>query len=207
MSTEQAEVSKEGVYLTLSAPTELKDADFLQDSELIISNRASRSGPSVVRTTLAAIAVAAVLTISNAGRSAYAGPVCAPDRNNVTRSNDPKVTELVSRIAQVEHAMALHPDYPKADPKALIAAREWAAKFPATVSTWENPSVAANAFGEIVFEWWSGSKTLAIYFDDSSHVKFVKSPGIDISKMSDGTVKTDKHLGELLGWLLKKTTA
>lgn len=206
MPTQQPETKD--VYLTLEALTTLDGIEFLKNngSDVAISRGAFRSGPSKVKATLTAVALGAVLTTSNLA-SASVGPTLTQHQSSAAQVCSPIVAGLLAQIEKVERAHVDTVDYPRPEPMALRSAKAWAKRLPnaCDATSWVAPSVAANTFGEVVFEWWNHSKTLALYFDDTDKIKFVKSPGKDLSDMTDGVVGENNQFSELFGWLQKRT--
>ena len=79
------------------------------------------------------------------------------------------------------------------DAKAIEHAEAWIVKLFGAVEdlglVWIKPNVTADADGEVVFEWWYGTKKLTVYVSDET-VEYVKvwGPSID-SEMLDGDAK------------------
>src|ERR1700752_2379665 len=44
---------------------------------------------------------------------------------------------------------------------------------------WEEPHITASADGEVVFEWWNGSKGLSVYVSETD-VSYIKDWGVNI---------------------------
>jgi len=67
---------------------------------------------------------------------------------------------------------------------------------------WMKPNVTASADGEVVFEWWNGTKKLTIYIRDQS-AEYVKVWGADIdTEMSDGNADLSSIRQSLWRWLI-----
>jgi hypothetical protein len=67
---------------------------------------------------------------------------------------------------------------------------------------WLDPNVTANGEGEVVFEWWQGSKKLTIYIGDQS-AEYIKVWGPDINtNMDDGQADSPDMHGSLWKWLM-----
>ena len=67
---------------------------------------------------------------------------------------------------------------------------------------WMKPNVTASADGEVVFEWWNGTKKLTIYIGDQS-AEYVKVWGTDIdTEMSDGNADLSSIRQSLWRWLI-----
>lgn len=63
------------------------------------------------------------------------------------------------------------------------------------------PSITASASGEVVAEWWSGSKKLTFYVLPD-RIDFVKVWGPDMrTQMLDGTIASPRQALGLLSWL------
>lgn len=68
-------------------------------------------------------------------------------------------------------------------------------------SIWIEPNVTASEEGEVVFEWWYGTKKLTIYIGNQS-AEYVKVWGTDInSDMSDGDARPISTCRSLWEWL------
>jgi hypothetical protein len=204
-TTEQA-----NEVFSIDGITAFEEFDFLQNSEsdLTIADNAIWSGPSAVKMTLAAVAMIAAFTISSTAIGASVGPSRAPTIAT-TQAADSIAGDLSARIERAEREEARSPTLTTAPSKAFALARGWTRRLASDLSTrntirWESPSIAVNAFGEVVFEWWRGNRTLAVYFDGSDPVRFVKSPGPDVEKMEDGNIETAKDFSDLLAWLLTR---
>lgn len=83
-------------------------------------------------------------------------------------------------------------------------AREWARELYRDVShvLWIKPLITADEEGDIVFEWWRGSKKLTVYVS-SDTVEYVKVErrGAD-TEMTDGDIETPLERRKLWNWLL-----
>ncbi len=67
---------------------------------------------------------------------------------------------------------------------------------------WLDPNVTASGEGEVVFEWWQGSKKLTIYIGNQS-AEYVKVWGPDINTdMEDGLADSLDMRGLLWKWLI-----
>ena len=67
---------------------------------------------------------------------------------------------------------------------------------------WVVPNVAASATGEVVLEWWSGSRKLTAYLGDTGTFEYVQVWGTDIEReMHDGIADTNATLLSLWDWL------
>lgn len=68
---------------------------------------------------------------------------------------------------------------------------------------WATPNVTAGAFGEVVLEWWSGSRKLTVYLEDGA-AEYVKVWGPNItSEMSEGNAKPARARRTLWRWLMQ----
>jgi hypothetical protein len=67
---------------------------------------------------------------------------------------------------------------------------------------WLDPNITASGEGEVVFEWWQGSKKLTIYVGNQS-AEYVKVWGPDINTdMEDGLADSPDMRGLLWKWLM-----
>ncbi len=67
---------------------------------------------------------------------------------------------------------------------------------------WVNPHIATNADGEVVFEWWYGTRKLTIYIEDEC-AEYIQVWGNDMnSAISDGDANTSMICRSLWIWLL-----
>lgn len=65
---------------------------------------------------------------------------------------------------------------------------------------WRAPHVTASA-GEVVFEWWQGSRKLIVYISPNENPTYLKVWGLDPnSEMEDGEIYADVFAG-LWAWL------
>lgn len=206
--------AREEEYLTLNAPATLDDIAFLQSTDSMVLSSARRSGPKCLSgAAVITFSVAAALTLLG-GVGARSGPRLAPRQESSvaapTASRGPIAASLARDVEWVRAAHVQNPDYPEANHEAIELAKTWSTSMVSAADArrlnWVHPSVSANDFGDVVFEWWNGPKTLAVYFDTAG-VKFVQSPGRDIAQMRDGDVSSPEHFGELLGWLLTEKKA
>jgi hypothetical protein len=66
--------------------------------------------------------------------------------------------------------------------------------------SWQAPHISASEDGEIVFEWWNGSRKLTIYVG-AQELTYVKSWGPHVlNDMEDGVIP-DNGIPLLWGWL------
>jgi hypothetical protein len=66
---------------------------------------------------------------------------------------------------------------------------------------WIAPHITASEGGEIVFEWWLGSRKLTIYCGERN-VEYIQVWGIDIdSEMNEGTLAFPGDFRQLWNWL------
>lgn len=96
---------------------------------------------------------------------------------------------------------ALAPDY-----KAVQYAVHWIELFyqevDASGQKWIEPNVTASAEGEVVFEWWCGTKGLAIYVGNRS-AEYLKDWGANINiEMEDGYANSPDIRRDLWTWLM-----
>lgn len=71
-----------------------------------------------------------------------------------------------------------------------------------TSGTWFAPSVVADAFGNVVFEWWEGDRKLTVYVTPTV-VEYVKVWGPDMfSDMEDGYIEGAEGRQALWRWLM-----
>lgn len=96
---------------------------------------------------------------------------------------------------------ALAPDH-----NAIVHAQRWLLKLFRTVKEldliWLKPNVTASQDGEVVFEWWYGTKKLTVYIGEQS-AEYVQVWGADInSEMSDGDAGSDDICQSLWLWLI-----
>lgn len=67
---------------------------------------------------------------------------------------------------------------------------------------WLDPLIVADAFGNVVFEWWEGHKKLTVYVTPTG-AEYVKVWGPDIfSDMEDGDLKGAEDRQALWHWLM-----
>lgn len=67
---------------------------------------------------------------------------------------------------------------------------------------WLSPNVTASDEGEVVFEWWQGSKKLTVYVSNQS-AEYLKVWGPDINaNMEDGKADSSNTPGLLWKWLM-----
>jgi hypothetical protein len=58
-------------------------------------------------------------------------------------------------------------------------------------SLWLKPHVTADAYGDVVFEWWKDERKLTVYASPDT-AEYVKAWGPDIdSQMNDGVVSSE----------------
>lgn len=96
---------------------------------------------------------------------------------------------------------ALAPDY-----AAVQYAKHWIELFHQEVITsgqeWIEPNVTASAEGEVVFEWWHGTKGLAFYAGNQ-HVEYLKDWGANINtEMENGFANSPAIRRSLWKWLM-----
>ena len=97
----------------------------------------------------------------------------------------------------------LAPDY-----KAVQYAEHWIELFyqevVASGQEWIEPNVTASAEGEVVFEWWRGTKGLAIYIGNQS-AEYLKDWGANINtEMEDGYANSPDLRRSLWMWLMSQ---
>jgi hypothetical protein len=117
---------------------------------------------------------------------------------------------LQDTLAQIHNLLAwkvgwngynsLAPDY-----GAVLHADNWIVKLFLEVAeldrVWIRPNVTAGPDGEVVFEWWYGTKKLTIYISDQN-AEYVQVLGTDIhSGMSDGDAESISMCRSLWLWL------
>lgn len=67
---------------------------------------------------------------------------------------------------------------------------------------WLSPNVTASSEGEVVFEWWQGSKKLTVYVSNQS-AEYLKVWGPDVNTdMEDGEADSPETLRLLWKWLM-----
>ena len=86
------------------------------------------------------------------------------------------------------------------------AAQKTVAELYATLQSggrvWATPNVTVSATGEIVLEWWRGSRKLTAYLGDTGAFEYVQVWGSDIgSEMRDGVADTPVERLALWDWL------
>lgn len=92
----------------------------------------------------------------------------------------------------------LAPDY-----DAIRNAKSWITRFYFQVASenWSTPNVTSGPAGEVVFEWWNGSKKITIYVS-SQKVEYVQVWGTDIyEEMSEGDAEPIEVCKSLWSWL------
>ncbi len=68
------------------------------------------------------------------------------------------------------------------------------------VTEWQKPHISSSEDGEVVFEWWNGSRKLTIYVGPRE-LTYIKSWGPNVqSDMEDGEV-SENGMPSLWGWL------
>jgi hypothetical protein len=66
---------------------------------------------------------------------------------------------------------------------------------------WPKPHITKSPMGDIVLEWWAGTRKLTVYVAEQS-LGYVKVWGSDIdSEMTDGDIAGGGELANLLTWL------
>jgi hypothetical protein len=93
------------------------------------------------------------------------------------------------------------------DPHAVAHAQDWIVKLFLEVADlgrlWIQPNVIADANGEVVFEWWYGTKKLTVYIADES-AEYIQVWGTAIhSQMSDGDAEPISTCRALWLWLTR----
>ncbi len=69
---------------------------------------------------------------------------------------------------------------------------------------WTDPHIACNERGEIVLEWWHGSRSLTVFVRSEDQVDYLKSWGSDIeSEMEDGELSRLADFAALSRWLYR----
>jgi hypothetical protein len=69
------------------------------------------------------------------------------------------------------------------------------------VAGWAAPHITASEAGEVVFEWWQGSRKLTLYISDA-RVEYIKVGGADIdNEMETGAIVSERDFIPLWAWL------
>lgn len=119
-----------------------------------------------------------------------------------------ELTDTMSDLCALSSWPAGWNGYDAASPKeaSINYAKEWIAALYAearSVGEWVTPHVTADAHGDVVFEWWKGSRKLTAYVSPDA-AEFVKMWGPDIdSQMEDGVVASEADRRSLWNWLME----
>jgi hypothetical protein len=68
---------------------------------------------------------------------------------------------------------------------------------------WHNPHVAADEYGDVMFEWWNENKALTIYVSEDE-ARYIRGWGNNLeTDMDDGQATTSERRRKLWTWLTK----
>jgi len=97
-------------------------------------------------------------------------------------------------------------DVPAPNWRAIALASEWIVWMYLAAAdaqySWADPNVTSGADGEVVFEWWHGSRKLTIYVSPET-VEYVQVWGPDVNtQMEDGEAESFSACQALWSWLM-----
>jgi hypothetical protein len=112
-----------------------------------------------------------------------------------------RIRALKQRPANWDGYHALAPDR-----RAIVYARAWIGELYRDASStghpWRAPHVTSSAEGEVVFEWWNGSKKVTVYIS-ADEATAVRVWGADITaEMDEGDASTATSRRQLWTWLM-----
>jgi hypothetical protein len=118
--------------------------------------------------------------------------------------------ELVEILAQLDALIGQSPGssgYDVAAPKtsSILQAKAWIREMYEDVrrfgSDWMTPLTTVDEFGDIVFEWWHGSRKITVYVTPET-VEYIKVSGPNMhTDMDDGELSTREDRQNLWQWL------
>jgi hypothetical protein len=118
--------------------------------------------------------------------------------------------ELVEILAQLDALIGRSPGwtgYDVAAPKtsSILQAKAWIREMYEDVrrfgGDWTTPLTTVDEFGDIVFEWWHGSRKITVYVTPET-VEYIKVSGPNMhTDMEDGELRTREDRQNLWHWL------
>jgi hypothetical protein len=89
----------------------------------------------------------------------------------------------------------------------IAHAKEWIAQFQHECGeSWLEPHVTADAWGDLIFEWWYEEKHLSLFVSVQSAEYLTSWRDCTINEMRDGDANTPEERATLWSWLMETTS-